>query len=150
MLLPPNKFFLLKKGYALLLLNHLVFGSGILCGLAEEDLLPLLVLDLDESLLLDLFLLAEIDGFLYLLSLLVPLVSHLVNFLLVFLLHHLLDAKLLHLLLDLDLILLLESQHLGCSLLGFLDLLPGTHLLLLEKGNAICEELGITLNTLQG
>jgi hypothetical protein len=92
LLLSPNKFFLLKKGYAFLLLNHLVFSSGILGCLAEEDLLSLLVLDLDESLLLDLFFLAEIDGFLDLLSLLVSLVSHLVDFLLVFLLHHLLDA----------------------------------------------------------
>jgi hypothetical protein len=53
-------------------------------------------------------------------------------------LHHLLDAKLLHFLLDLDLVLLLEGQYLVGPLLGLFDLFPSAHVLLLQEGNAVC------------
>lgn len=147
MLLPSHELLLLKKSDSFLLLYHLILSSGVLSSLAEEDLLSLLVLDLNKPLLFDLLFLAEVDGLLDLLSLLVPLLPHVVDLFLVVLLHHLLHAKLLHLLLDLDLILLLESEHLGGPFLGLLNFLPGAHLLLLQQGDAVREQLGIALNT---
>jgi hypothetical protein len=45
-------------------------------------------------------------------------------------------------------VLLLESHDFGGLLLGFLNLLPGLHLFLLEQGNTVSEKLGITLDPL--
>lgn len=103
---------------------------------------------LNDTLLFDLLLLAEVYGLLYLLSLDLPLLAHLVDPLLVVLLHHLMHPQLLHLLMNLNLVLLLQGQHLRRSLLRLLDLLPGTHFLLFQEGNTVGEELGISLDTI--
>ena len=50
-------------------------------------------------------------------------------------------------LLDLLLISLLQSSNVIGSLLGLLDLLPSLHLLLLEQGDSIGQQLRITLDT---
>jgi hypothetical protein len=131
-----------------LLLYHLILSSGILRSLTEENLLPLFVLDLDEPLLLHLLLLAQIDSLLDLLALLVPLGAHGIDFLLVFILHHLLDAELLHLLLDLDLVLLLQSEDLVCALFCLFNLLPRAHLFLLQEGDTVREQLGVTFDAM--
>ena len=50
-------------------------------------------------------------------------------------------------LLDLLLVSLLQAGDVVCPLLGFLDLLPGLHLLLLQKGNTIGQQLSISVDT---
>lgn len=147
-LLPPDELFFLKKRDPLLLLHHLVLDRSILRSLAEENLLSLLVLHLDEPLLLHFLFLAQVDGLLDLLPLLVPLLSHFIDFLLVFILHHLLHTKLFHLLMDLVLILLLQRDDLSGSFLSLLNLLPGTHLLLLEEGDSVGQQLGVSLDAI--
>jgi hypothetical protein len=57
-LLSANKFLFLKKSNSFLLFNHLILSLGVHCGLVEENVLALFVLDLHYSLLLDFFLLA--------------------------------------------------------------------------------------------
>jgi len=131
-----------------LLFNHLVLGLGVHCSLVEENVLALLVLDLNHSLLLYFLLLTQVDGLLYFLSFDLPLPAHMVDLLLVILLHHLVDPQGLHLLLYLHLILLLERDDLSRALLRLLNLLPRAHLLLLQQGYAICQQLGVTLDTL--
>ena len=76
--------------------------------------------------------------------------AHLIDPLLLVLLHHLVHPELLHLLVDLDLVLLLQRHDLVRTLLRLLDLLPGPHLLLLEQGNAVREELRVSLDTTGG
>lgn len=51
---------------------------------------------------------------------------------------------------DLDLVLLLQRHDLVRTLLRLLDLLPGAHLLLLEQGDAVREELRVSLDTTGG
>ena len=51
-------------------------------------------------------------------------------------------------LLDFLLVTFLERGDVGCTLLGFLDLLPRLHLLLLEQGNSVGEQLSVSLNTI--
>jgi hypothetical protein len=115
----------------------------------EVHLLALLVLDLDEPLLLDLLFLAQVDGLLDLLSFVVSLLAHVVDLVLLVLLEHLLHAHLVHFLLDFVLVFLLQGDHLGGALFGFLDFLPGAHLLLLEERDAVRQQLRVTLNTNQ-
>ena len=50
-------------------------------------------------------------------------------------------------LLDSLLVTLLKGQDLTSSLLCVIDLLPRLHLLLLEKGDTVGQELSISLNT---
>jgi len=137
-LLSSHKLLLLKKGYALLLFDHLVFRRSILRGLVEEDLLSLLVLNLHEPLLFHFLLLAQVDGFLNLLPFIVSDLSHLINLRLVILLDHLIDAELLHLLLNFHFIFLLESHDLVRPLLSLFYFLPGAHLLLLKESDSVC------------
>jgi len=138
-LFSSNEFFLLKLGNPLLLFNHLVLLLCVKLRLCEEYVLSLFILYLYDPLLFDLLLLGQIDGLLYLLPLDLPLPAHLIDPLLVLLLHHLPHTQLLHLLLDLHLVLLLQGEDLGGTLLGLLDLLPSTHFLLLKEGDTICE-----------
>jgi hypothetical protein len=49
-------------------------------------------------------------------------------------------------LLDLLLVPLLEAGDVASSLLGFLDFLPGLHLLLLQQGDSVREQLGVPLD----
>ena len=100
-----------------------------------------------DSLLFDLLLLAKIDSLLYLLSLDLLLTAHLVDPLLLILLHHLVHPQLLHLLVDLDLVLLLQRHHFVRTLLRLLNLLPGAHLFLLEQGDTVGKELSVSLDT---
>jgi hypothetical protein len=51
---------------------------------------------------------------------------------------------------DLDLVLLLQRHDFVRTLLRLLDLLPGAHLLLLEKGDAVGKELRVSLDTTGG
>ena len=76
--------------------------------------------------------------------------AHLIDPLLLVLLHHLVHPELLHLMVDLDLVLLLQRHDLIRTLLRLLDLLPGAHLLLLEKGDAVGKELCVSLDTTGG
>ena len=130
-LLSSHEFLLLKKGDALLLFDHLILRRSILRGLVEEHLLSLLVLNLHEPLLFHFLFLAQVDGFLNLLPLIVSDLSHLINLRLILLLHHLIDAELLHLLLNFHFVFLLESHDLVRPLLSLFYFLPGAHLLLL-------------------
>ena len=50
--------------------------------------------------------------------------------------------------LDPLLVSLLETSDIVSPLLGFFDLFPSLHLLLLQKGNSVCEQLGISLDTI--
>ena len=136
-LLPPHELLLLQLRDPLLLLNHLILLCRVRLRLRIEDVLALLVLDLNDSLLFHLLLLAQVDCLLDLLTLNFTLSAHIVDSLLGLLLDHLIHTEGLHLLLDLHLVLLLEGDDLGRTLLGLLYLLPGTHLLLLEEGNAV-------------
>lgn len=86
----------------------------------------------------------------YLLPLNLLLPAHLIDPLLLVLLHHLVHAELLHLMVDLDLVLLLQRHDLVRTLLRLLDLLPGAHLLLLEQGDAVGKELRVSLDTTIG
>ena len=56
---------------------------------------------------------------------------------------------LLHLFCDADVIAFLESHDFTSALLCFLDLLPGLHLLLLEEGDTVSQELGISLDAMK-
>jgi hypothetical protein len=49
-------------------------------------------------------------------------------------------------LLDLLLVPLLEAGDVAGSLLGLLDFLPGLHLLLLQKGDSVRQQLGVPLD----
>ena len=142
------EFLLLKLGNSLLLFNHLVLLLGVQLRLSEEYVLSLFILDLYDTLLFDLLLLGEVDGLLDLLSLDLAFPSHLVDPLLILLLHHLLNTQLIHLLLDLDLVLLLESKDFGGTFLGLLNLFPSTHFFLLKEGDTVSEELRISLNAI--
>ena len=128
--------------------DHLVLDSSVLSCLVEEDLLPLLVLYLHKPLLLHLFLLRKVDCFLDLLSFILSFLAHLVDLALVIFLDHLIHAKQIQLLLDLHLILLLESHDLTRSLLSLLDLLPCLHLLLLQQGDSVRQQLSVSLNAI--
>ena len=128
--------------------DHLVLDSSVLRCLVEEDLLSLLVLYLHKPLLLHLFLLRKVDCFLDLLSFLLSFLAHLVDLVLVIFLDHLIHAKQIQLLLDLHLILLLESHDLTRSLLSLLDLLPCLHLFLLQQGDSVRQQLSVSLNAI--
>ena len=91
-LLSSDKLFLLKQCNPLLLFYHLVFSLCVHSSLVEEDVLSLLVLHLHHSLLLHFFFLAQVDGFLYLLSFDFSLSPHLVDLLPVVFLHHLVHS----------------------------------------------------------
>ena len=65
------------------------------------------------------------------------------DFVLVFTLHHLVHAIVLHLHEHLLLVLPLQVHHLPRSLLRLLDLLPRPHLLLLQKSDPIRQQLRI-------
>jgi len=90
-LFASDEFFLLEESYSFLLLDHLVLCSRILGNLVEEDLLPLLVLNIHELLLFDFLFLREVYSFLDLLALHLSLFALLVDSVLVFFLHHLVD-----------------------------------------------------------
>ena len=42
---------------------------------------------------------------------------------------------------------ILEPDDIACSALGLFDFLPGFHFLLLEEGNPVGQELGVSLDT---
>ena len=138
-LLSSNKLFFLKKSYSFLLFNHLILSLGVESSLVKEYVFSLLVLDLHDPLLLHFFLLAKVDGFLYLLSLYFSLLSHLIDLLLVLLLNDLIDSERLHLMLNFDLVLLFQRNDLIRTLLCLLDLLPRAHLFLLEQRDTVGE-----------
>jgi hypothetical protein len=146
-LFSSHEFLFLKLRDTLLLFNHLVLLLCVKLGLREEHILPLLILYLNDSLLLDFFLLAKVNCLLNLLSFNFSLFAHMINPILSFLLHHLIYTKLLHLLLDFNLVFLLEGEDFVGTLFGFLDLFPSTHFLLLKEGDTIGKKLGISLNT---
>ena len=133
------EFLLLKLGYSLLLFDHLVLLLCVQLCLSEEYVLSLFILDLYDTLLFDFLFLGEVDGLLNLLSLDLSLFPHLVDPLLRILLHHLLHTQLLHLLLNLNLVLLLEGQDFGGTFLSLFNLLPSTHFLLLKEGDTVGE-----------
>lgn len=138
-LLSSNKLFFLKKSNSFLLFNHLILSLGVESGLVKEYVFALLVLDLHDPLLLHFLLLAQVDGLLYLLSLDLSLLSHLIDLLLVLLLNDLIDSERLHLLLNLDLVLLFQRNDLIRTLFRLLDLLPRAHLFLLEQRDTVGE-----------
>ena len=147
-LFSSNEFLLLKLGNPLLLFNHLVLLLCVQLSLGEEYILPLFILDLYDTLLFDFLLFGEVYGLLNLLSFDLALPPHLVDPLLILLLHHLLHSQLLHLLLNLNLVLLLESENLCSTFLCFFDLFPCTHFFLLKEGDTVGEELRISLNAI--
>ena len=53
-------------------------------------------------------------------------------------------------LLDAIFVALLQRQNLICALLSIVDLLPRLLLFLLEQGNTIGQQLGVSLDTVKG
>jgi hypothetical protein len=84
-----------------------------------------------------------------LLSFNIPLLSHLINLLLVFLLNNLIDSEGLHLLLNFKFVLLLQRNDLSGTLLGLFNFLPRTHLLLLKQSDTVGEQLCVTFNAIK-
>jgi hypothetical protein len=148
-LLSANKFLLLKLSNPLLLLNHLVLLLSIQLSLSEEYVLSLFILDLYDTLLFDLLLLTEVYSLLYLLSLNLSLLPHLIDPLLIFFLHHLLYTELFHFLMNLHLVFLLECEDFVGTFLCLFDLFPCTHLFLFQEGDTVGKKLSVSLNAIQ-
>ena len=109
-------------------------------------LLLLIVLLLDDLGLLGFLTLAQVDGLLNLSLLILPLLGHhvvLVGNLALLLIGHLVVIDFL---LNTLLIAAFEHTDFVGTLASILDLLPGLHFFLLEKGNTVSQQLGVTLN----
>lgn len=122
---------------------HLV----ILVGLHLNGVAPRFKLCLDGFRLFSLLTLAQIDGLLDFLLLILPLLLQYVVILTAHLLCLYVDLEMHDLLVHLILIAFLECLDLASALLSFLDLLPGLHFLLFEQSNTIGKQLSISLDS---
>ena len=91
--------------------------------------------------------LAHQDGLLDLALLDVALLAHLHDSLPVLGRDHVVVVHLLHFLRDLLVVALFQLHHFAGTLASLLDLLTRLHLFLLEEGDAVCEELSVSLHT---
>lgn len=146
-LLLPSELLHLGVGHTLLLLLELSFHLVLLVQLVHKLVLTLFVLLSDELALFGLFALVKHDGVLYFVFLLVSVTPHGSDASTLFALAHGLLLHL-HVLLGLSLSVLdLKFVDLTSSSPGFIDLLPGLHLLLFQQGDTVRQKLSISLGT---
>ena len=145
-MLLPSELLELHLGHPLLLLLESGLELILLGLLVHEFLLAPLTLVLHESSLFRFLLFVKLDGVLDFLLLLSALVLHPLETLTMLVLPLLLCSYLFHFLLDSFLISILEPDDIACSALGLLNFLPGFHLLLLQEGNPIRQQLGVSLD----
>ena len=128
--------------------DHLVLEFVVLLGFHLDHLPTLLELCFDGLGLLCLLPLAQINGLLDLLFLILPLLLNDVVILTAHLLRLDVELQVDNLLLDFLLIALLKTGDLVGAFLSLLNLLPSLHLFLFEESDTVSKQLGISFDSI--